>query len=522
MDMHLTSDRKARISSRWVAPVSVWLAAAVLVASLGQQAGAADFSVPDTGDPLANGVALVGAINAAMHTVEEDDRVLLDPGVRYVLASADVVDPSNGLPVINSGITIRGGYNSSGALTTIERQAGSTPFRILLIQPKIQWFKQDGCLYSEPQDIQPTVRLEYLSIRNGDTVDTSHIGGGIRNQDGRLILFRSELSGNRADFGGGIANDAYILEYKNLCAGVPISGTSFSGDVSIQESSVHDNHALGSGGGVTNAATMRVDHSTISANQGDERGGGINNARSLEIANSTISGNSTLGLAAARPGDEAAGIHNSSGTLTLTFSTVAFNQGSGISNPQSGVVVLSDTIVAGNVALYADGAGLLPFDCFGRIRSLGHNLIGVADPRSTCTVTTARGDQVGADRAAPIDAKLAALGANGGYTQTHALLDGSPAINRGDYSSPQCPIDDQRGVIRRRLPADSCDVGAFEKEVLGDCRFGCSVWRVVGICANNPLACQKIVIPKIDALPDFPKFPDCLLDGPGCGPLDFK
>jgi len=513
--MNLTSNRHSQFSARWVSGVHLWLTA-VILATLGQQAAAADFPVPNTGDPLANGAALVAAINAAMRTVEEDDRVLLDPGVHYVLAAANGADPNTGLPVINSGITIRGGYDPKGYLTTIERQAGSGQFRVLLIQPQIQWVKQPNCAGPEPMDIKPTVRLEYIHIGNGDVVDTAHYGGGILNQDGRLFLFRSEVSNNRADFGGGIANSAYVVEYTNVCSGDPVRNTSFAGDVSIAESSVHDNHALGSGGGLYNAAVMRIDHSTIAANQGDEEGGGINNAGTLEMANSTVSGNSNTGPAEPRPGDAAGGIQNS-GRLTVSFSTVAFNQGSGIANASRGDAVLSDTILAGNVAHYIDEhTPPLPYDCFGALRSLGYNLIGVVDSRSLCTVASARGDQIGLDRAAPIDPKLAPLAANGGFTQTHALLTGSPAINRANSASSVCPLDDQRGIVRRRIPGDACDVGALERVEPGTCGLDCDVWRIVSVCARNPFVCEKLIVPKIEKLPQVP---NCLLDGPGCGPL---
>jgi hypothetical protein len=501
------------------------LTACILVA-IGGQAGAADFPVPDTGDPMANGASLVAAVNAAMHTPEEDDRVLLDPGVHYVLANPDATYPDNGLPLIDSGITIHGGYNPKGELTTIERKAGAAPFRIMQIQPRIQYVKNPNCNGPVPLDLQPTVRLEYLKISNGDIGDVGtgalNHGGGIYNQDGRLVLYRSDVNGNRADFGAGIANDSYTLKYQIVCFGALESDWTFAGTASVQESSVRGNVSVISGGGISNGTAMSVDHSTISGNEGDERGGGILNAGSLDVAESTVSGNSTVGPLSARPGDAGAGIHNSGTRLTVSFSTVAFNHGTGIANESRTVAILSNTILAGNAALYDDGAGLLPFDCFGTIRSLGYNLIGVADPRSTCVVTPARNDQVGFDRAAPIDAKLAALAANGGFTQTHALLDGSPAINHANSASSVCPMDDQRGVTRRRIPGDACDIGAFEKVVPGSCGLDCSLWRLISVCGHYPFTCEKLMVPKIDKLPQVP---DCLLDGPGClvpPPVDFQ
>jgi hypothetical protein len=58
------------------------------------------------------------------------------------------------------------------------------------------------------------------------------------------------------------------------------------------------------------------------------------------------------------------------------------------------------------------------------------------------------------------DPKLGALADNGGPTQTHALLGGSPAINAGD--DVICPTTDQRGIVRPQ--GEHCDIGAYEYE----------------------------------------------------------
>src|SRR6185436_2788228 len=101
----------------------------------------------------------------------------------------------------------------------------------------------------------------------------------------------------------------------------------------------------------------------------------------------------------------------------------------------------------------------------GRFVSLGHNLIGNnegAQEDFPAGSPNANGDLVGTS-ATPIDPQLATLADNGGPTQTHALLAGSPAINAGNPAtpgsgSPACELTDQRGYAR----PDRCDIGAFE------------------------------------------------------------
>src|SRR5687768_12758054 len=61
---------------------------------------------------------------------------------------------------------------------------------------------------------------------------------------------------------------------------------------------------------------------------------------------------------------------------------------------------------------------------------------------------------------------LGPLADNGGPTFTHALLDGSPAINAGDPAtvagSGNTPEFDQRGTGFPRVVGGRIDMGAFE------------------------------------------------------------
>jgi CSLREA domain-containing protein len=191
------------------------------------------------------------------------------------------------------------------------------------------------------------------------------------------------------------------------------------------------------GGGISNGGTLTIDSSTVSGNSAGAfgPGGGIFNGGTMTVNNSTVSGNGA---------GDGGGILNF-GTATLTSSTVSGNTapstGGGISNFTGASATLKNTIVANSPS-----GG----DCSGIITSDGHNL----DSDGTCGLT-------GTGDLSNTNPLLGPLADNGGPTQTHALLGGSPAIDAG---SPDCPppATDQRGVARPQGAA--CDMGAYEHE----------------------------------------------------------
>src|SRR5207248_3131225 len=63
------------------------------------------------------------------------------------------------------------------------------------------------------------------------------------------------------------------------------------------------------------------------------------------------------------------------------------------------------------------------------------------------------------------------LADNGGPTQTHALVPGSPAVDASPADA-DCAPTDQRGVPGPQVPA--CDIGAFEGDVGIDIQPGIS------------------------------------------------
>jgi hypothetical protein len=163
-------------------------------------------------------------------------------------------------------------------------------------------------------------------------------------------------------------------------------------------------------------------------------------------------------------------------------STIAFNRsdvdnpdvfgrepGGGVKVGSPEAVEIRNTIIANNTDVRA-GVPIIPSDCHGQLESGLYNLVGAGNDGQGCRVVdsqtgmTSRFDQVGSTED-PIDPRLGSLADNGGPTLTHALLFGSPAIDRGNPAGctdhgGSLITTDQRGVLRPL--GRHCDIGAFE------------------------------------------------------------
>ena len=209
--------------------------------------------------------------------------------------------------------------------------------------------------------------------------------------------------------------------------------------LTIINSTISGNTASSGGGGIYNGGALTIANSTISDNSaGTIGGGGIYSFSTVTITNSTISGNTASG--------SGGGIYNG-GSLTIANSTIfgnaASSGGGGILDVGSSVN-LTATIMANN----APGN-----NCVGFITSGGYNL------SSDATCFNAGGTDM-----LVTDPLLDDLDDNGGPTATHALLDGSPAIDAFPVEACTAALGvdpvDQRGINRPMLGA--CDIGAFE------------------------------------------------------------
>jgi CSLREA domain-containing protein len=298
------------------------------------------------------------------------------------------------------------------------------------------------------------VTLSGMTISNGSAGD----GGGIQNS-GTVTITNSIISNNSANLGGGgiFSNGTLTLTNSTVSnnSGGDFGGggiKNFGGTATITNSTISGNVAEVNGGGVysENSIAVSLTNSTVSGNLAQNSGGGIYNivGGPLTLTNSTVSGNSAQG-------SSAGGIYNDDSTATLTNSTISNNSGSvfggGIRN-RDGTLNSRNTIIADNTAEFGP-------DFHGTITSQGYNLI---ENTSNTTIT---GDTTG--NQLNIDPLLAPLGDYGGSTQTHALLPGSPVIDKGSSSGSST---DQREAVRpfddTGIPNtdDGSDIGAFERQ----------------------------------------------------------
>ncbi len=325
------------------------------------------------------------------------------------------------------------------------------------------------------------------------------LGGGIYNS-GTLTLTNTTVNGSNSATGGkGGDTDAANA---NGNGGAGLGGGVFNtGTLTLTNSTISGNSVVGgapgtggtggvsgsaSGGGVYNdgssaAASLTITGSTISGNTSATNGGGIANVgtgtnATLTITNSTISGNGA--------NNDGRGIWNDSatGTTTLTSVTVTGNTtdkddlgggaGGGL-NIVSGTFTLKNTIVAGNLKGTTTPTA---HDITGTVNTAGsassYNLIG--DAASSGGLTDGVDHNIVGnagvgtiDIATVLDTTLAD---NGGPTKTHALVTGSPALEKGNAFGL---TTDQRGFVRPVdsdaaapiSPFDDSDIGAFEKQI---------------------------------------------------------
>jgi hypothetical protein len=286
-------------------------------------------------------------------------------------------------------------------------------------------------------------------------------GGGIYNT-GTMTISSSTVSTNAANFknGGGVFNTGTLNVSNSTISGNSASngGGLFSsgGMVTITNSTISGNAVSGDGGGVGNVASaMTIANSTIASNYA-QKGGGIFNYGTTTITNTTISRNSAR--------SNGGGIVNFF-SATITSSTISGNsasEGGGIFNEFTATI--AGSLITGNSA--PTGSEIRRAQ--GTVNLNAFNLIGESSKttaQALSGVSTGPNDILATSNGT-VPTALAAIIApranNGGPTETHALVAGSPAINAGNPNFTPPPNFDQRGAGYERVVNGRVDIGALE------------------------------------------------------------
>lgn len=276
-------------------------------------------------------------------------------------------------------------------------------------------------------------------------------GGALYSHAGKIKVEDSVMAGNQVFSAFEDANG-----YHNWTSGGALHA--LGNDVEIRGSTIAGNQAISVfdqiwnvGGGASIFSGGTIENSTFSNNQSTGNGGGVHHQGgiALKIVNSTISGNSAVraggGVYALLP-------------PALDHVTVAFNT----SRDDVGGMMLAhggeigSSILFGNISGGGQPADLRTSEGTWLVTG-SSNLIGDAGMLSLPADTL------------HADPLLSPLADNGGATQTHALDDGSPAIDGG--SNPNGLAFDQRGPGFARVSGAASDIGAFETQSFDDAIF---------------------------------------------------
>jgi len=296
----------------------------------------------------------------------------------------------------------------------------------------------------------------------GTFCDMNHYGPS------QTIVENSQIVGNDWGVWGGRFGYPFVINSQvsgNRGNGVYLY--TGGGAIVIESSRISGNDGVGvveSSGGYADSMCS-VSNSTIDNNQG----GGIEVSNftgwvhnELDISNSTISGNfGAFGGVRFYSAEQ--------GPLRIRNSTIVGNsadaQGGGVQwgyyFENEARAMLENSIVAGNTV---GGSGS---DLEG-IFTAAYSLIQ-APGAATIHEPVAGSNLIG------VDPGLGPLQDNGGPTPTHALLSGSPALDRGDPDFAPPPDFDQRGDPYARVGHGRLDIGAYEVQGAAPAAIG--VWR---------------------------------------------
>lgn len=493
-----------------------WILATAGVLLLSLDASAALISVTstsgDVGGPECTLRDAIAAANLDLATGGCDagsgtDTIRLGEGATYPLTAIDnSTDGDNGLPSVVSDITIQGrgsviegdgasfrifhvAVGGSLMLQDLEVRAGRIVGATGTSDSTRGEDGRGGCLWNQGS----------LTILRSIVNDCVAIGGAGAPGDGQPS--EAWAPGNGGDgLGGGLYNGSILLIQDTKIAGNRCEGGSGADEVDWTGPGLGGDAY---GGGLFNEGTAEIERSTLQGNLAlgpdgrglsdplngfshegrPARGGGIGHlGGTLSLSETTLSGNEATGgvggtdefFGSAQGGAGSGGGIFWNGDGTISSSTITFNtatggaggtgadagvgSGGGIFVDSSAMVDVGNTILAGNTATTTAPS----CHSIGMLTSLDYNLMD-----SECFAGSfASSDLDLGVLAEGITEVLEPLADNGGFVNTHALKDGSPAIDAGSCGG--LGGVDARGLGRPQDLAatanadDGCDIGAYE------------------------------------------------------------
>jgi hypothetical protein len=301
-----------------------------------------------------------------------------------------------------------------------------------------------GGIFASSGSVTLTRVLMRRNAASDDWFEGGGVGGALLADPADVTIVESQIDGNKASDGAGIAvrGGSLVLRDSTVSGGDGGPGRGAGLALGIDVPAV--------------PPTVTIERSTIAGNFYARVGGGIDlETGSLVMRNSTIAGND---------GARGGGLHvGASAVAQLWNVTIAGNVADGDFEAGGGGVMVEPgaRVTAANV-LVADNTcdgvpGTVGADWQGEMTSLGHDLVEDA------SMTVVFGDRTGVILG--VDPGLRLLRDNGGSTATIMLNPGSSAIDAGDPiapggGDPACEATDQRLVSRPFGP--TCDIGAVE------------------------------------------------------------
>jgi len=468
LDKSVSHVRSTRLALALSAALLSPLAFDALAVSTTAASSNETFVDADPNNPQGSHLTVLNCNNSGMGSLRDIIDNVAQSGDRVRLADLPITCSSISLTtgeivITQNDLTLQGPSSGNGSVTIsgggahrVFHHTGSGTLAVQSLTVADGYYHTagnayGGCIYSESGNLQLN-----RTVVTGCTVlsDTGFAnGGGVSTAffSGDVTLVLSTVSGNRAiasadaALGGGVyAGGALNAKYSSVGGNAEYDGSG----------------SFGVGGGASARGGATIAASTIYDNIATY-GGGLNVIGNATIINTTISGNT-----ASRALGGSALYSANADSLNIMNSTIAFNHQNDLSgfgvvfhgSQANSVIALHSSIIANNTT----GAVNTPADLYivaghGTLSPSGADNLVIASniaspPPGVITVTT--------------DPVLGPLQLNGGWTRTHALLPGSPALNVGNNNAMQ--PNDQRGdgYPRTTGPNGIVDIGAVQFDTI--------------------------------------------------------